>query len=188
MAKSKPRAPARIALDDLIVQSVQHALAPFGEMVEAMLPEIAELRREWHPRLERWARHPWAAWQPLYFVRDLGPEVGALTERLASVETRIKDWQRAVGDMSPRLAWRHGGFVYREAVGIRHEPVTLLLALHKLRDVVAEAERTVASYGPVTPSPRRVELALDPERLRPKAATPSRTEFDPLRVGGGTTR
>jgi hypothetical protein len=185
VAKPRPRTPARITLDDLIVQAVQQALAPFDTMLTEMESELAALGREWRPHLERWARHPWVAWQPLYFTRDLGPEIAALTERLAGVETRITAWRRDVGNMSPRMAWRAGPKFFRQAVGLRHEPVTLLLALHKLRDAVADAERVVASYGPITPSPRKVAMAINPEMLRPKQHTASRVEFDPFHVEGG---
>jgi hypothetical protein len=188
MAKPKPRTAARITVDDWIVQAVQQALRPFAAMLREMGPELDALRAAWRPQLDAWARHPWPTWQASYFTADLAPEVAALRDRLDGVEDQITSWRTSVETMSPRLAWRHGTYLFRQAVGIRHLPVTLLLDCHRLRDAVAHAERTVASYGPITPSPRKVEMALDPSKLRPRQSTPSRVEFDPYRVGGGSAR
>lgn len=185
MPKPKPRSAARVTVDALLVAHAQRAHGPAHAMLREMLPEVQEIRAAWRPQLDIWARHPWPTWHTDYFVPNLGPEVQALAARLAGVEAAVAAWYAQVQALTPRTAWRFGPALRRQARGLRHEPTLLLLALHKLRERVAEVERTRARYGPAAVVAARPPawMVRDPSELRAVALTPAKRDFDPLRVG-----
>ena len=183
MPKPKPRTAAQITVDGLLVDHVRRAHAPALAMLREMGPELEAIRAEWGPWLHRQAVPPWAEWHARYFVPDLGPEVAALTARLAGVEAAVEAWQDQVMTLTPRLAWRFGPALRRQARGLRHEPALLLMALHKLRDRVAHVEAVKAQYA-IVPSPRPPAwMMADPSDLRAPTLAPAKRDFDPRRIG-----
>ena len=184
MSKPRRRAPSEVTLDALTVAHVQRAHGPASEMLKGMSDELAEIRREWDPRLAEWAALPWATWVESYWVKDLRSDITALTARLAGVEAAGEAWRERVRTLTPRAAWRYGSGWRREAIALRHDPTLLLQMLQTLRDKVADAAVQVARYGPVVPSPRPAGfVALDREALRGREWPPSKTAFDPHRIG-----